>query len=188
MKAQQDLAEPAWLAQIAQQDRAALSQLYDRYHRIIYAVAFRVLNSAEEAEEVVIDVFSQVWRTANRYDPERSRVDSWLFMMTRSRALDRLRALQRAAKAVAASVEVAQIPFSAQIPDPIEDVLINERRDRVLAALQELPENQRLVLELAYYQGLTQAEIAARTGEALGTIKTRIRLGLSKLRGIIDSV
>jgi RNA polymerase sigma-70 factor (ECF subfamily) len=107
-------------------------------------------------------------------------------MMTRSRALDRLRALQRAAKAVAASVEVAKIPFSAQIPDPIEDVLINERRDRVLAAMQELPDNQRLVLELAYYQGLTQAEIADRTGEALGTIKTRIRLGLSKLRGVLD--
>jgi RNA polymerase sigma-70 factor (ECF subfamily) len=188
MKAQQDLDESTLLARIAQQDRAALSQLYDRYHRIIYAVAYRVLNSVEEAEEIVLDVFSQVWRTANRYDPARSRVDSWLFMLTRSRSLDRLRALQRAARSVAVSLEVAQIPFAAQIPDPIEDVLINERRDRVLAALSELPDNQRLVLELAYYRGLTQAEIAAETGEALGTIKTRIRLGLSKLRGIIDLV
>ena len=170
------------LIRIAQHDQAALSALYDRYARILYAVAFRSLRSVEESEEVVLDVFAQVWRTAARYDVSKGRVDSWLFMMTRSRVLDRLRILQRAAKVTLVSENAAEIQTTAPGVDPIENVLISERRDRVLAALSQLPAEQRQVIELAYYKGLTQSEIAAQTNLSLGTVKTRVRLGLTKLR------
>lgn len=176
------------LARIAQQDQSALSTLYDRYARVLYSLAFRILGSVEEAEEIVLDVFSQVWKLAERYDPQRGRVDAWLFMLTRSRSLDRLRSLQRVSKAVESSTEAAKTVSQTQISDPTEDVLINERRDRVLAAMQRLPTEQREVIELAYYQGLTHVEIAAKTGKSLGTVKTRIRLGLNKLRQALEAL
>jgi RNA polymerase sigma-70 factor (ECF subfamily) len=179
--------EAALLIRIAQRDQAALSELYDRYARVLYAVAFKSLRSAEESEEVVLDVFAQVWRTAARYDVDKGRVDSWLFMMTRSRVLDRLRTLQRVTKVTVASENFAEIQIPTPGVDPIENVLISERRDRVLAALSQLPEAQRQVIELAYYKGLTQSEIAAQTNLSLGTVKTRIRLGLSKLRVVLGN-
>ena len=179
--------EAALLIRVAQRDQAALSELYDRYARVLYAVAFKSLRSAEESEEVVLDVFAQVWRTADRYDVDKGRVDSWLFMMTRSRVLDRLRTLQRVTKVTVASENFAEIQTPTPGVDPIENVLISERRDRVLAALSQLPEAQRQVIELAYYKGLTQSEIAAQTNLSLGTVKTRIRLGLSKLRVVLGN-
>ncbi len=178
--------EALLLKRIAQQDQSALAQLYQRYARVIYAVAFKSLGSVEESEEIVLDVFSQVWRTAERYDATKGRVDTWLFMMTRSRMLDRLRSLQRAAKTENASVE-AEIQSIKVSVDPVEDVLTRERRTQVLAALSQLPDEQRLVIELAYYQGLTQSEIAAQLGLSLGTVKTRIRLGLNKLRATLGN-
>lgn len=174
--------EAVLLIRVAQHDEAALAELYDRYARVLYSVAFRSLRSAEESEEVVLDVFAQVWRTATRYDVTKGRVDSWLFMMARSRVLDRLRSLQRATKITLASENFAEIQTTTPGVDPLENVLISERRDRVLAALSQLPKEQRQVIELAYYKGLTQSEIAAQTNLSLGTVKTRVRLGLSKLR------
>ena len=179
--------EAALLLRVAHRDQTALSELYDRYARVLYAVAFKSLRSAEESEEVVLDVFAQVWRTAARYDVDKGRVDSWLFMMTRSRVLDRLRTLQRVTKVTAASENFAEIQTPTPGVDPIENVLISERHDRVLAALSQLPEAQRQVIELAYYKGLTQSEIAAQTNLSLGTVKTRIRLGLSKLRVVLGN-
>lgn len=181
MTTQQTIDESPLLERIAQLDQTALSELYDRYARVLYAVAFKILGSAEEAEEVVLDVFSQVWRTAARYNSTRGRVDTWLFMLTRSRALDRLRALQRLTRAVTVSVDNAMME-SLSLCNPEEDLLISERRVQVLAALAQLPQEQKQVLELAYYKGMTHVEIAAHTGKSLGTVKTRIRLGLSKLR------
>lgn len=187
MTTQPSLDEISLLERIAQQDQTALSELYDRYARVIYALAFKILESVEEAEEVVLDVFSQVWRTAGRYDAKRGRADAWLFMLTRSRSLDRLRALQRITRAATASVDAAAVE-SSSLCSPEEDLLISERRAYVVAALSKLPPEQRQVLELAYYKGLTHVEIAAQTGKSLGTIKTRIRLGLSKLREALGSL
>jgi RNA polymerase sigma-70 factor (ECF subfamily) len=172
----------AIIARIAQQDETALSELYDRYARVLYAVACKSLTSKEEAEEVVLDVFSQVWRIAERYDSKKARVDAWLFMLTRSRVLDRLRSIQRANKNPTISMDAVQIQLPESGVDPVEDALISERRTQVLAALETLPVEQRLVIELAYYKGLTHSEIASQTGLSLGTVKTRIRLGLNKLR------
>jgi RNA polymerase sigma-70 factor (ECF subfamily) len=179
--------EASLLQRIVQQDQAALAELYDRYAQILYAVAFKSLGSAQESEEVVLDVFSQVWRTATQYDHSRSRVDTWLFMIARSRTLDRLRRLQRSTKIAVASVDAVKNQPTPLSDDPIEGVLLSERRVHVLTAIAQLPEEQRQVIELAYYKGLTHSEIAAQLGLSLGTVKTRIRLGLSKLRNALGN-
>lgn len=182
-----DINEIALITKIAQQDQTALAELYDRYARVIYAVAFKILGTVEEAEEVVLDVFHQVWRTASSYNAAKARVDTWLFMQTRSRALDRLRAQKRLTRVAAALVHVVHLPERWH-PNPADNAIACERRALVLAALQQLPAQQKLVLELAYFQGLTHIEIANQLGEPLGTIKTRIRLGIIKLRNVLSSL
>jgi RNA polymerase sigma factor (sigma-70 family) len=171
------------LVRIGQQDQTALSELYDRYARILLGLAYKVLGSLEEAEEVVMDVFNQVWRIAPRYDPSRGRVDVWLFMLTRSRALDRLRALTRTAKAISASEEVVRSDPGSLGPD--DRLFLSEQREVLQEVLEQIPPEQRQVLELAYFKGLTQTEIASKTGIPLGTVKKRIRLGLWKLRDML---
>jgi RNA polymerase sigma-70 factor, ECF subfamily len=140
-----------------------------------------ILKSVEEAEEVVLDVFCQVWRTAESYNASRGRVDSWLFMLTRTRALDKLRVLARRKSNQTVSLDAIAIQPKTSALEPQEEAIIQERRERILAALSKLPDEQRQVLELAYYQGLTHVEIAAQLDKPIGTIKTRIRLGLMKL-------
>ncbi|NJO79311.1 MAG: sigma-70 family RNA polymerase sigma factor [Cyanobacteria bacterium RM1_2_2] len=175
------------LARIAQQDQTALSTLYDRYARIIYSLAFRSLRSIEESEEVVLDVFAQVWRIADRYDSQKGKVDTWLFTLTRSRILDRLRKLQRNRSSTTVSIDELEIQPKADNVNLFEEVSLMERRSRMLAVMRTIPDEQRLVLELAYYRGLSQSEIAAQTGLSLGTVKTRTRLGLGKLRAALGS-
>jgi RNA polymerase sigma-70 factor, ECF subfamily len=169
------------IQQVVNQNRAALSALYDRYARVVYSVAYRSLNSVEESEEVVMDVFAKIWTTAASYDSTKARVDTWIFMMTRSRVLDRLRSKQRRGK-VTTAITVFDTPTTTN--DTSLDLEVAERRQVVLTALASLPAEQRQVLELAYYQGWSQREIAEHTDTALGTVKTRIRLGLEKLRSI----
>ncbi len=178
-------ADASLLTRIAKQDQTALSELYDRYAKIIYAVAFQSLRSVEESEEVVLDVFAQVWRIADRYDATKGRSDTWLFVLARSRILDRLRKIQRSQPTSPVLNDLSQIQAPSSSVDPIEEVIILERRDRVLSAMKLLPDEQRLVIELAYYQGLTHSQIAEQTGTSLGTVKTRIRLGLNKLKSAL---
>jgi len=174
--------ERAVIARIAQQEQSALTELYDRYGRVLYSLANRILSSSEEAEEVVLDVFAQVWKNASTYSHQRGRVDGWLFMMTRSRALDRIRSRKRQLRSVQAiSLETK----GCSEEDPVEEVFIAQRRVQVLTALEQLPSQQREALELAYFKGLTHVEISMQTNIPLGTIKTRLRLGLAKLREIL---
>jgi RNA polymerase sigma-70 factor, ECF subfamily len=175
------------LTKIAKGDRTALSQLYDRYSRLIYAVAWKSLNSVEDCEEVVLEVFAQVWRISDRFDPEKGSPEQWIFTLARSRILDRLRKNQRLNKVNTAIISDKEIAFPILSVDPLETVEITERRQQVFTALSQIPSEQRQVIEMAYYQGLTHTEIAAATGLSLGTIKTRLRLGLSKLRVQFDS-
>jgi RNA polymerase sigma factor (sigma-70 family) len=175
------------LTRIAQGDESALSALYDRYAKIIHAIAFKSLRSVEESEEVVLDVFAQVWQIAGRYDAQKGRVDTWLFTLARSRILDRLRKLQRTNPSTTFSMDAVEIQPKADSIDLFEEAFIAERRDRVITAMKQLPDEQRRVIELAYYQGLSQSQIAEATGVSLGTVKTRIRLGLKKLHSIFDS-
>ncbi len=173
--------------QLAAGDRNALSQLYDRYSRMIYAIAWKSLNSVEDCEEVVLEVFAQIWRIADRFDSEKGSVEQWIFTLARSRILDRLRKIQRLNKVNTIVTAEKEIAFPTISVDPLESVEIAERQQQVLAALAKIPPEQRQVIEMAYYQGLTHTEIAAATGLSLGTVKTRLRLGLSKLKVTFES-
>ena len=180
---QNRLDEANIVRRIAEQDQTALTQLYDRYARIIYAIAYRILKSAEESEEIVLDVFTQVWRSAKSYSSQKGRVDTWLFMITRSRSLDRLRSHARLHKVVA--VAENELISKSLVDSSEEDALVQERISYVTSCLESLPQEQKLVLEMAYFGGLSHSQIAMETGISLGTVKTRIRLGLKKLREAI---
>lgn len=166
------------LRQLAERDALALEVLYARYSAYVMGISLRILTSREEAEEVVQDVFWQLWKAELEYDPARGRFSTWLFSVARFRCLDRLRARERSLPRLARH-EVA--PTEAA-PDQEAETYLLERQKEVRALLTRLPGEQRAAIELAFFQGLTHDEIAARTGEALGTVKSRIRRGLAKLR------
>jgi RNA polymerase sigma-70 factor (ECF subfamily) len=161
-------------------DQDALAEIYDRHGRLVYSLAFRILRDQSDAEDVVQDVFSQAWRQASRYDAARGSVLGWLLTLTRSRAIDRLRG--RRSRPEPSSDEGAL----NGIPDPAApaDVLAASAAQaaHIRAALDGLTVLQRVAIELAFYEGLTHAEIAERLELPLGTVKTRIRQGLLKLR------
>ena len=165
----------------ARGDESALAALYDRYSAILLGLLLRILHDRPEAEDVLQEVFLQVWRRAQDFDEARGRGFTWLVTLARSRAIDRLRALDARARAATA----AQREVKEETADASDDVLHSEQRAIVQAALARLPEEQRRALCLAYYNGLTQTEIAARLNQPLGTVKTRMRSGLIKLRELL---
>jgi RNA polymerase sigma-70 factor, ECF subfamily len=168
------------VTRVAAGDASALGELYDRHARPIYSLALRILQDASEAEDIVQEVFAQAWRQAARYDTSRGAVGAWLLNLARSRAIDRLRA--RRARPEAAADPAAGETVVSPGDGPDAEALKGEQIQAVRLALGELPLVQRVAIELAYYEGLTHAEIAARLEQPLGTIKTRIRLGMLKLR------
>lgn len=170
---------------MARGDEQALGMLYDRFGGVLYAVAFRVLGEKADTEEVVLEAFAQAWRDAGRFDPARGSAAAWLTMMARSRALDLVRSQSRRARITdtAAREDSSTAPaMSSGFTPPGSAVEEDERRRAVRQALDGLAPPQRQAIELAYYEGLSQSEIAARLQEPLGTIKTRMRLGMQKLR------
>ena len=176
----------AWLRLVAERQPEGLAALYDRHAPHLLALARRILGHAGEAEDVVQEVFVHVWNHASRYDPSRSSVSTWLVLITRSRAIDRLRHRQ----VVDRSHEAAQRdvpPEDHASPDGVEAVFTRERRERVQRELENLPPEQRQVLEMAFYEGLSQSEIAARADLPLGTVKTRTLLAMKKLRSALRS-
>ena len=168
------------LARMIRGEEAAVAEIYDRHARLLYSLALRIVRRPSDAEDVIQEVFSQVWRQAGRYDWSRGTVAGWLIMLTRSRALDRLR--RERGEAAAADFDDA----SSSVVDPALTVDLQlvdaEQAARVRAALLALPDLQRVPLELAYYEGLSQSAIAARLETPLGTIKTRMRQALLRLR------
>jgi len=175
--------DQAALARMAQGDGDAVAELYDRHARPIYSLALRVLGDATEAEDVVQEVFAQAWRQAGRYSASRGAVAAWLLTLARSRAIDRLRAKRVRPSGVVDDRAVDQVADAG--PPADTQVLSSEQVSRVRAALDELPLLQRAAIELAYFEGLTHAEIAARLEQPLGTVKTRIRLAMTKLRDVL---
>jgi RNA polymerase sigma-70 factor (ECF subfamily) len=172
------------MAAIAARDASALSVLYDRHGGTMFGLCTRILRDRAEAEEALGDVFLEVWNRADRYDELRATPIAYLMNLTRSRALDRLRALRRRQRPV---VDVDPADAAADAPasgaaTPFETAVGSQTRARVIQALGELPASQREALELAYFSGLSHTEIAASLGEPLGTVKTRIRQGLIHLR------
>jgi RNA polymerase sigma-70 factor (ECF subfamily) len=173
--------EPADLiARCALGDQAALAELYDATAAQVNGLALRILADRDTAEEVTGDVFLQVWRSAGSYEPARGSPLAWLFTLARSRAIDRLRG-GAAERRQSSPFELAP-DVECDAPGPEEGSSLAQRRRIVRAALERLGEEQRQVLEMAFFQGLSHSEIAAALGAPLGTVKTRIRLGMSRLR------
>jgi RNA polymerase sigma-70 factor (ECF subfamily) len=171
--------ERAIVERMAAGDGEALRELYDIHARAVYSLALRILRVQSDAEDVVQEVFVQAWRQASRYDATRGTVAGWLLMQARSRSIDRLRARQ--ARPERSEDERATDPPDSSAGPDIQ-VVRGEQARRVRQALEDLPRLQRTALELAYYEGLTHVEIAEQLEQPLGTIKTRIRQGLLKLR------
>jgi len=167
------------MAAVAAGDQAALAQIYDRYGAVLMAIGQRMLRSEREAEDLLHDVFLEVWRHAADYDAARGSVRGWLVMRMRSRALDRLKSV---AHSRVVSLETVVLPEPTTLeadPSFLQDQQVRE-------ALGRLPADQRLVLEQAYFEGFSLSEIAARQGAPLGTIKSRLARALTRLREILQ--
>jgi len=183
------VSDQALVMRMVQGDEAAVQALVDRHGRTVHALAHSILRDAADAEEIAADTFHQAWRTASSFDPARASVSAWLVMMARSRCLDRLRSRGRGQGALLRSaepVEKLETVFVTRIEDSPEfGVEASEASRLVRCALEELSEPQRQVIELAYFGGLSQSEIAARLGVPLGTVKTRTLLGMKRLRSVL---
>lgn len=167
------------LARIQRRDHRALETLYRRTGPYALAVAKRIVGRMNEAEDVVQEAFVEVWRRADQYDQRRGSGEAWVLGIVRNRAIDRLR--HRAVVLRAVQDE------GAPPPTPLEDATAIEERRAVVAALAEIPRDQRAAIELAYYDGLSHSEIAAKIGEPLGTVKTRIRTAMEKLTKLLSA-
>ena len=173
----------ALITRIAAGDRDAFSRFYDLLAPTAFGLIRRVLRDPEAAAEVLQEVFWQVWREAPQYDPKRGSPEAWLVMRAKTRAIDRLRSIRRRDRTFVAPVDES---VAQRNDGPAENpAVVAEDRGLVQMALAQLPEPQRRVIELAFFEGLTQSEIATRLGEPLGTVKTRASLGLERLRGAL---
>lgn len=172
----------ALIREVARADREAFGRLYDRFAPLVFAFALRVLGRRAEAEDLLQEVWLQVWRQAGTYRQDRGSPEAWITTITRSRAIDRLRSIRRREQTVVSTQDPPESAAAGVAQSPSQE---SDARLTVRGVLTELPAAQRVVLELAYYEGLTQTEIAARLGEPLGTVKTRIRTGLERLRGLL---
>lgn len=169
------------LLELRDGDSSALGELYDRYTPLLYPMALRIVRTAADAEDVVQQAWVQVWRSAANYDPRRGTVAAWLLTVTRSRALDLYRSLSSRKRA---EDKVDPEPVTPPV-DPTRLASQGEVGERVRGALQSLPPQQRQVIEIAYFEGLSQSEIAERLGAPLGTVKSWTRQGLTRLRELL---
>lgn len=181
-------ADVATIAAIVNGDERALRALYERYGRMIYSVSYRVTTDAHLAEECTQDVFVRVWRRARDYEPSRASVSTWLFAIARNRAIElwrsRARRLAHLETRTAEDLGTEARIVDESAPDPSEFIAAADEAVRVAKALAELPPEQLETLQLAYFEGLSHAEIAERLQLPLGTVKGRVRLALDRLRGL----
>ncbi len=174
------LSDEAVVALVARSDHDALAELYDRFGRVAYGIARRVLRDDKLAEDAVQEAFLSVWRSADRFRPERAKASTWLLTLVHRRAVDLVRREDlRRADRLPETVE----PGAGSSSE--DDAYLRFERERVQAALRRLPDQQREALELAYYGGFTQSELAERLGQPLGTIKSRMFAGLAQLRELL---
>jgi RNA polymerase sigma-70 factor (ECF subfamily) len=171
-------ADAALVSAIRAGDPGAMALLYDRYGSVVYSVALRVLGDTGSAEDVLQEVFMQLWRNPNAFDSSRGNLAPWLAVIARNRAIDSIRKRHP-------ETDVADVVISVE-PDMAGDAERGRAMEKVRGALSSMPAAQRNALEMAYFEGLTHSEIAAKTGEPLGTIKTRIRSGLLSLRKVFQ--
>lgn len=171
------------LSRIAQGDERAFAQFYDQFAHGLYSLVFKILNDAKETEDVLQEGFAQIWKKAGTYDGSRSSAFTWSVMIMRNKAIDHIRSRQRQSRVI----EEAALEFSRESePESDDGVFLNEKRAIVRAALEKIPGDQRQAIDLAFFSGLTQAQISEKLGEPLGTVKARIRRGLLKLRDYLN--
>lgn len=177
------------MERLAGRDLGAFEALYDRYGDLVYSVSIRVVGDAHVAQDVTQDVFLRVWRKPDHFDQGRGKFVTWLLSVARNRSIDERRSYGRRLRHEAlpsATEEEDVVPSTDERDDPaIMTVLLDERK-AVRDAMRVLPPEQRLAIQLAYFGGLTQQEIANQLGHPLGTVKTRIRLGMQKMRGVLE--
>lgn len=183
-------ADEAWedlLARVATRDERAFDRLYEESNPFVFGLVLRMVGQRADAEEVSFDIYQQIWAQAGRFDRQRSSAAGWMAMIARSRSLDFLRssAFRRASRTTAAE-DAAPMQSADPAPDEVE--FCRQRRAAVKGALEELPEDQRTLVELAFFEGLSHTELAARVSLPLGTVKTRIRSALGKLRGSLARI
>jgi RNA polymerase sigma-70 factor, ECF subfamily len=179
-----DIADDRLIEALARQDVGALESFYDRYGKVAYALAYRIVGERGVAEDVVQDAFISIWRQARSYRPERGSPKTWLMAIVRNRSIDKL----RSHAAGAASVSIDEVPedFGAE-PGPWQQVWNDLRGATVRDALERLPVEQKKSIELAYFSGYSQSEIAGLMGVPLGTVKGRMRIGLQKLKAMLET-
>lgn len=175
------------IERIREGESSALDLLYRRYSSPVYSLVWKVLQNPDEAQDVALDVFWQIWRQADRYDPSRGAPPAWIFTLARSRAIDRLRARQRREdRTISFDAPEVKLDPLDENASPEQVVSFRQSRDAVREAMKKLSAVQREAVELAFLQGLTHVEIAERLNQPLGTVKTRIRQGLIRLRKHLD--
>ncbi len=179
--------EAVWLRAVANGDRQAFRQLHDRFKGVIYTTIYKVLNDHQDTEDVMQEVFAQIWGKARLFDNQRGKPLTWCTTMARNRAIDRIRSKQRRARLRDALEEENKKEEPLVSRNSLDEVNSNETKGIVRGAVLELSDEQREAIELAYFAGLTQNEVADRLGEPLGTIKARIRRGILKLQGKVRS-
>ncbi|HUY79785.1 MAG TPA: sigma-70 family RNA polymerase sigma factor [Ktedonobacterales bacterium] len=184
----EDFDDAELVARVANEDESALGQLYDRYQRAIYSLCLRVVHDPPAAEEVTQEVFVRLWRSAASFEPGRGRVSTWLLRIAHNLALNEVR--RRQSRPVIApdadwELEGARLVDTQQDNDPEVAVWLRERAQVIHQALEQLPTPQRQAIELAFFGGLSQAEIATALGDPLGTVKSRIRVGMQRLRALL---
>ncbi len=181
-----DVAWSQFIQRAARGDQQGLAELYDQSSRLIYSVALRIAGNPADAEEITLDVYSQVWKLARDYTPDRGSPSAWLVMMARSRALDKVRS--RVSRSQHETALESAFDAAASGESAEDSAMMSENRRIILQALQELSPEQRQAIELSFFSGLTHSELAERLGQPLGTVKTRIRLGMIKLRTALGAV
>lgn len=179
------LAEIELLKRIGQGDQQSFEQLYDRFSRVLFSVAYRVLGNQQAAEDVLQETFAQIWEKAPLYDPARGKPLTWAVTLTRYRSIDLLRSLRRRGQLHEDVKHEAEVAEQFDDRDSFLNVATGERHAFVRDALHKLSDEQREVIELAFFGSMTQTEIAERLAQPLGTVKARIRRGLIRLRGLL---
>jgi RNA polymerase sigma-70 factor, ECF subfamily len=174
------------MARLACGDVVAFAGFYDRYATLLFSIAMKVLDDVQEAEDVLQDSARLIWEKAALYNPGLGKPSSWAIAIVRNKAIDRLRELQRKSQTIARLSEVVPATFATQMDATSSEVACGENRMALRNALFSLPPDQRVAIELAFFGGLSQSEIAGRLGEPLGTIKARIRRGMLAMREILE--
>lgn len=177
--------DPDTVSALQNGEIAGLESLYDRYSKVAFSLAYRILNDRTAAEDTVQEAFLGIWRNAQRFDPQRGTLRNWVLSIVHHRAISRLRGSARRSRR---DIEISAVENELELPDAWEQVSMDLQRDAIRQALARLPPEQRQTIELAYFGGLTHVEIAERMGVPLGTVKGRLRIGLERLRADVAQV